>query len=154
MRKLILLLAVLAALCCSVGTGAALATPNYPWSCTQFYQGGDGTGRWYTGCEHLYQGQLFQIRSYSYILVDGSYYRDSASALDIKSEETCSDDYCQTFYYMHNTPSSCPYPGFHTFKMQQWWQYRQWVAALGQWTSWSAQTATAPTAGQYAQVCL
>jgi hypothetical protein len=49
---------------------------------------------------------------------------------------------------------TCPFPGFNEFFNYVEWRQRQWVAALGQWTSWSSFTEPIDPPSVYAQVCI
>lgn len=125
------------------------------------YTGGNGTGNW-TGTWRVCGGpcgnggsQIYQVEAISILWVDGSSHRGNYP-LDFRSDTNLSSTtaYYSTNYLDENTPSSCPYPGFHWFGFYVYWRSRQWVAGIGQWTAWTAYANTAVSSGVYGQACL
>lgn len=151
--KLALLLTIAAAFF-SFGVPAQAGTVSIVPQ-TPIYTGGNGTGYWlaYSNTD-INDSNYYQVESWSYVWAEGNRYRDGA-ALDSGSDQNMwhGSNYA-VGAYQHIYAGSCPYPGFHWFGSQTLYRTRQFISALGQWTSWTAWAWTPVSGGVYAQVCL
>lgn len=162
--KRFLLLALLALVAALGGATAAQAdsltiTPN----AIPAYTGGDGTGSWYASSfmsaapgNSTFQ---YEVRQNLFIGDTGLSYRDT-TAFDSYSDQTFSPNgiygngYPVMGIIMHNTPSSCPYHGFHWFGVQDVYRWRSKPAGHTTWNGWTAWITSAVGPGTYGQACL
>jgi hypothetical protein len=153
MRKILLGLALVASLAFAPAASASIdISPN----ATPTYSGGDGTGTWTSSITITESAPQvpYQVEVYFYLWADGYLYGSSNNAFYLNDRTVVGSLNSSGNPTMANTPSNCPYPGFHWFGEQVLYRYRQFDTVHNVWFAWINWKWSAVGPGVYGQACL